>query len=74
MSISKYGHFRLHVHMTRRAEGSGFLRLSEMEEETPEPYYFETDTVAVAALDGSLSETARRVTFAMGELAASRDA
>ena len=42
-----------------------------MEEVTPEPFYFETDTVAVAALVGSLSETARRVTFAVGELATS---
>lgn len=59
------------VHLRRRAEGSGFLRCSEIEKETPEAYYFETDTVAVATLDGSLSEAARRVTFAVGELAAS---
>jgi len=71
MSVSKYGHIRFNVHLRRRAEGAGFLRLSEMEKETPGPYYFETDTVSVAALDGSLSETARRVTFAMAELAAS---
>jgi len=45
------------VHLSRRAGGSGFLRLSEMEEETPEPYYYETDTVATA-VDFLFSPTA----------------
>ena len=33
--------------------------------------YLETDTLAVAILDGSLSDDARRVTLADGELPAS---